>query len=87
MFRRRMELITEERVITIKESSPTLLRFDDKDKLIRVGGRVQFSELPEETKHQIILPAKHTVVDKIITYFSYCKKSWVSLNTFALSNA
>ena len=42
--------------------------FDEKDKLIRVGGRLQFSELPEETKHQIILPAKHPVVDKIIAH-------------------
>ncbi len=33
--------------------------FDEKDKLLRVGGRLQFSELPEEMKHQIILPAKH----------------------------
>ncbi|XP_028412339.1 uncharacterized protein LOC114535156 [Dendronephthya gigantea] len=42
--------------------------FDENDKLIRVGGRLQFSELPEETKHQIILPAKHPVVDKIIIH-------------------
>ena len=42
--------------------------FDEKDKLIRVGGRLQFSELPEEAKHRIILPAKHPVVDKIIIH-------------------
>ena len=43
--------------------------FDTSDKLIKVGGRLQFSELPEETKHQIILPARHPVVDKIIMYY------------------
>jgi hypothetical protein len=37
--------------------------FDDELDLIRVGGRLQFADLPEETKHQIVLPAKHPVVE------------------------
>ena len=41
--------------------------FFDKDyRVLRVGGRLQYSELPEETKHQLILPHGHPVVEKII---------------------
>ena len=29
-----------------------------------MGGRLQYSELPEETKHQLILPYGHPVVEK-----------------------
>lgn len=39
-------------------------RFDETFELIRL----QFADLPEESKHQIILPAKHPVVDKIIAH-------------------
>ena len=42
--------------------------FDQTSKLIRVGGRLQFADLPEETKHQIILPSKHSVIDKLIAF-------------------
>jgi len=34
--------------------------------LLRVGGRLQYSDLPEGTKHPIILPHGHPVVEKII---------------------
>ena len=40
--------------------------YDQQSGLIKVGGRLQFSQLPEETKHQIILPGKHPVVEKLI---------------------
>ena len=41
--------------------------FFDKDyRVLLVGGRLQYSELPEETKHQLILPHGHPVVEKII---------------------
>ena len=41
--------------------------FFDKDyRVLRVGGRLQYLELPEETKHQLILPHGHPVVEKII---------------------
>ena len=41
--------------------------FFDKDyRVLRVGGRLQYSELPEKTKHQLILPHGHPVVEKII---------------------
>ncbi len=36
--------------------------------LLRVGGRLANAKLPEETKHQLILPQKHHVVDLIITH-------------------
>jgi len=40
--------------------------FDKEDRLLRVGGRQQYSNLPEVTKHPIILPHGHPVVEKII---------------------
>ena len=40
--------------------------YDGTDHVIRVGGRLQFADIPEETKHQIILPHGHTEVAKMI---------------------
>ena len=40
--------------------------YDKTDQVIRVGGRLQFADIPEETKHQIILPHGHTKVAKMI---------------------
>jgi len=48
----------------------TILRldpyFDKEDRVLRVGGRLQYSDLPEATKHPITLPHGHPVVEKII---------------------
>ncbi|XP_064635776.1 uncharacterized protein LOC135492958 [Lineus longissimus] len=41
-------------------------KFDEVNKVLRVGGRLQNSELKEETKHQVILPHNHPIVDKIV---------------------
>ena len=40
------------------------------DHLLRVGGRLQHSDLPEGTKHPIILPHGHAVVEKIIQVYT-----------------
>ena len=40
--------------------------FDEEYRVLRVGGRLQNSEFPEETKHQVILPHCHPVVEKIV---------------------
>jgi len=45
--------------------------YNKKDQLLRVGGRLQYSDLPEGTKHPIILPHGHTVVEKIIQSVHY----------------
>lgn len=37
--------------------------------VLRVGGRLQRSELPEETKHPIILPAKGNVTELIVNFY------------------
>ena len=34
----------------------------ERDRLLQVGGRLQYSDLPEGTKHSIILPHGHPVV-------------------------
>ncbi|XP_064621732.1 uncharacterized protein LOC135484315 [Lineus longissimus] len=48
----------------LKKLNPVL----DSDGILRVGGRLENSNLPDETKHQIILPKKHHVVDLIVRY-------------------
>ncbi|XP_044166852.1 uncharacterized protein LOC122950905 [Acropora millepora] len=40
--------------------------YDKTDQVIRVGGWLQFADIPEETKHQIILPHGHTEVARRI---------------------
>lgn len=40
--------------------------YDKTDQLLRVGGRLHYSDLPEGTKHPIILLHGHPVVEKII---------------------
>ena len=40
--------------------------YDERDKLIKMGGRIEFSDLSEEEKHPIILPSKSYVVKLIM---------------------
>ena len=40
--------------------------YDGADQVIRVGGRLQFADIPEETKHQVIFPHGHPEVAKMI---------------------
>ncbi|GFY18346.1 uncharacterized protein TNCV_2047521 [Trichonephila clavipes] len=43
--------------------------FLDKDGLLRVGGRLKFSNLSDSQKHQLILPKTHHLTDLIIIHF------------------
>ena len=54
--------------------------FDEEYRVLRVGGRLQNSESPEETKHQVILPHCHPVVEKIIQS-TYAKSMHVGPET------
>ncbi|KFD46745.1 hypothetical protein M513_12372 [Trichuris suis] len=48
------------------ESNSKLTSLDvflNEEAIIGVGGRLQSSDLPERTKHPIVLPSKHAVVD------------------------
>lgn len=40
--------------------------YEKRDRLLRVGRTLQYSEILEGTKHRIILPHGHPVVEKII---------------------
>lgn len=40
--------------------------FDDKNGILRVGGRLINAELDDDAKHQILIPYKHFVTDLII---------------------
>lgn len=52
-----------------KSSLIPLDPFIDKDDVIRVGGRLRFSEISYDQKHQIILPPSHFVTDLIIKHY------------------
>ena len=43
-------------------------RFDQTKKLLVVGGRLQFPQIPEEAKHQIIIPHNDPVIEKLIMH-------------------
>ena len=43
--------------------------FDKETNQLVVGGRLNFSDLPEETKHQIILPNNDLFTEKLILYY------------------
>ena len=42
--------------------------FDRENQLIRVGGRLEFADIPYEAKHQIILQKKDRLVEKLILH-------------------
>ena len=50
-------------------SIQSLCPFVDKDGLLRVGGRLQRSNLPEGTKHPIILPKRHMLTDLVVRHY------------------
>ena len=60
--------------------------YDKRDHLLRVGGRLQHSDVPEGTKHPIILPHGHAVVytrscfmlDLRVLFQSYDKRIWLT---------
>ncbi|XP_062541079.1 uncharacterized protein LOC134209115 [Armigeres subalbatus] len=43
-----------------------LALFSDKDGIIRVGGRLKYSSIPYDGKHQILLPEKHHVTEILV---------------------
>ncbi|XP_062540876.1 uncharacterized protein LOC134208930 [Armigeres subalbatus] len=48
-----------------------LALFVDKDGIIRVGGRLKYSSIPYDGKHQILLPEKHHVTEILNTGVDY----------------
>ncbi|XP_055543772.1 uncharacterized protein LOC129729285 [Wyeomyia smithii] len=45
-----------------------LAPFLDSEGIIRVGGRLKYSAIPYEGKHQILLPQRHEVTEMVIRY-------------------
>ena len=42
--------------------------FDTQEQVIRVGGRLEFAQLVNETKHQVIIPHHDELVEKLILH-------------------
>ena len=45
--------------------------FDQTKKLLVVGGRLQFAQIPEKAKHQVIIPHNDPVIEKLIIHFHF----------------
>ena len=43
-------------------------QFDKTKRLLVVGGHLQFAQIPEEEKHQIIIPHNDPVIEKLIMH-------------------
>ena len=43
-------------------------QFDETKRLLVVGGRLQFAQIPEEERHQIIIPHNDPVIEKLIMH-------------------
>ena len=46
-------------------------QFDQSKRLLVVGGRLQFAQIPEEAKHQIIIPHGDPVIEKLIMHLHF----------------
>ncbi|GBO34178.1 hypothetical protein AVEN_160610-1 [Araneus ventricosus] len=55
--------------VTPNSRLKSLSPFLDSQGILRVGGRLRNSILPYDSKHPILLPAKHKVTDMIIQYY------------------
>lgn len=65
-FHNELSALSDKSAVSKMSKLRPLNPFKDADQLIRVGGRIANSELSSETKHQIILPAKHRLTKLIV---------------------
>jgi len=57
----------ETQEVAVNSSIKTLHPFIDKERLLRVGGRLQHSTLPYQTRHHMILPANHHFTNLVVS--------------------
>lgn len=50
----------------LRQPYRNLALFVDEDGLIRVGGRLKYSAIPYDGKHQVLLPQKHHITETIV---------------------
>ena len=58
-----------EEVVSNKGKLRQLSPYLDEGALIRIGGSIKNAAIPDTTKHQIILPRKHRLVQQIIKHY------------------
>ena len=85
VFKDEVEQITKQSNTTLKKSSPLhkLQPFLDENQLLRVGGRLQNSNLPRNIKHPLILPKNNPLTESIIQWCHTMVKHsgrWMTLN-------
>lgn len=68
-FQTELKHLRSKRQLPASNPYISLSIFLDDDGLMRVGGRLGHSTLPEEQKHQILLPKNHLLTDLIIKYY------------------
>lgn len=68
-FAHEYKILTQGKTLSNSDSLISLNPFVDSFGVLRVGGRLENSELPYETQHPAILPKQHPLTDSIIRYF------------------
>ena len=67
VYKEEMKLLSKQKQI---QKTSKILKldpfYDSSDCVLRVGGRLHHSDLPEEVKHQVILPHGHPIVEMTI---------------------
>lgn len=66
-FKKEINALSASSALPATSKLRNLHPFLDKENTLRVGGRLQQSQLPMETKHQAILPSSHHLTKLIIT--------------------
>jgi hypothetical protein len=67
-FEEEYNLLKKQQEITAQSSLYKLKPYLDKQGIIRIGGRLEYANLPEDFKHPIILPKHDDLVDKLILF-------------------
>ncbi|XP_035225619.1 uncharacterized protein LOC118198125 [Stegodyphus dumicola] len=72
-FQLEIKYLQSKRSVPSNSKVLSLNVFLDEDDLLRVGGRLRYSNLSEDHKHQLLLPKRHYFTELLIDY--YHKKS------------
>ena len=84
-FAEELKLLKEGK--NVKKTSPILKLspfYDEKDNLVKMGGRLEFSDLSEEEKHPVILPNKSYIV-KLIAQATHHRQLHAGINQTLIS--
>ena len=68
VFQQEIQALLDGRKLTSKSALHYFNPFLDESNILRIGGRLQNANIPEEEKHQMLLPSKHPFVKQLIIH-------------------